>query len=283
MAINDELKRSAARASGPGGKQYHVRVGEGELAPYVLLPGDPGRVPMLGQYWDEYTEVASHREYRSATGRVGNAAIAACSTGIGGPSTEICVTELANVGCHTFLRVGTTGSIQEHIRCGDVIISTAAMRRDGPSEYYAPKEYPAVASYDVVMALVEACEKLGFNYHLGITCTVSSFYCGQGRPAFRNYGTRGQEGLITELQNLGITNFEMETGTLFTLASIYGLRAGTACVVIGDRVRDEWQPEGAEEKLGKLAASAIQKLHAWDKIRMEKGKRVLFPSLLKQD
>lgn len=267
----------------PQGKQYHIQVGSGELAPYVLLPGDPGRVPVLGRSWQEYKEVASHREFRSATGRVGNAPIAACSTGVGGPSTEICVTELANVGCHTFLRVGTTGSIQESIRCGDIIISAGAMRRDGPSDAYAPKEYPAIASHDVIMALVEACEALGFTYHLAITCTVPSFYCGQGRLGFSGFSAKGQQEMVRELQNLRIANFEMESATIMILASIYGLRAGAACVVIADRVRDEWNPEGgaAEERLGKLAALAVEKLFAWDQIRLEKNKKVFFPSLLK--
>src|SRR5689334_18488509 len=113
----------AAKADRPttaSGRQYHLHLSPGDMAPTVLLPGDPARVPVLAQAWDEAIEVADHREYRSMRGTYHGTPVSACSTGIGGPSTEIAVNELAQIGCTTFLRLGTTGGLQERIHCGDV-------------------------------------------------------------------------------------------------------------------------------------------------------------------
>jgi uridine phosphorylase len=83
--------------------------------------------------------------------------------------------------------VGTTGALQAEIECGDLIISTAAMRQDGTSQLYVDPTYPAGAHYAVTAALVEAAERLGVRYHVGVACSTGSWYCGQGRPGFGGY------------------------------------------------------------------------------------------------
>lgn len=261
-----------------GGKQYHLRVGPGDMASAVLLPGDPGRVPVLASAWDEAATVAEHREYRSMRGSYRGVPISACSTGIGGPSTEIALNELAEVGCDTFLRLGTTGGLQEPIRCGDVIISTGAIRWEGASLAYAPPEYPASASYELVLALIEACERLRLSYHLGVSASTASFYSGQSRPAFGGYeGMNGDR--VERLHAMGVTNFEMEAATVFTLSALLGLRAGAACVVIADRFRNEFRPEGADEVLASVGAEAIAVLARNDAAKAAAGKRWYYPSL----
>ncbi|HSL16015.1 MAG TPA: uridine phosphorylase, partial [Actinomycetota bacterium] len=67
--------------------QYHVKLSDGDVAPYVLLPGDPGRVPVVASHWDEAHEVARNREYVTYTGTYRGVAISCTSTGIGAPST----------------------------------------------------------------------------------------------------------------------------------------------------------------------------------------------------
>lgn len=92
---------------------------------------------------------------------------------------SIAVNEAASVGVHTFIRVGSTAAIQENIECGDLIFSSAAVRLDGTSNCYIMPEYPAVASFEVLQALIEAAESLGIkNYHVGITATTADFYAG---------------------------------------------------------------------------------------------------------
>jgi uridine phosphorylase len=270
--------REAERPVTSSGKQYHLHVAAGDLASIVLLPGDPGRVPVLASAWDTSEDVAHHREYRSMRGSYRGVPISACSTGIGGPSTEIALNELAAVGCDTFLRLGTTGGLQEDLRVGDVVISTASVRWDGSSDSYAPPAFPAVASYEVVLALVEACERLSMTYHLGISAATSSFYAGQSRPAFGDYiGVADDR--VQRLQAMGVLNFEMESATVFTLSSLFKLRGGAACLVVADRFRNEFRPEGADEVLARLGAEASVALAEMDEVKRRAGRHWYFPSL----
>ncbi len=263
------------------GLQYHLMVRPGDVAPYVLLPGDPGRVPEIAKYWDEARQVAIHREYNTYTGKYKGVPISATSTGIGGPSTAIAIEELLRVGAHTFIRVGTTGSIQRDVKVGDIIITYASVRLEGTSRQYVMIEYPAAASPEVVMALIEAAETLGVRYHVGITASTDSFYTGQGRPGFKGYMQSWMKNIIPDLQAARVLNFEMESATLFTLANIYGVRAGMVTAVVANRVTGEMVPGAGEEDAIKVANEAVRILYEWDELKKRTGKKYFYPSLLK--
>ncbi|MEM1775281.1 MAG: nucleoside phosphorylase, partial [Desulfurococcaceae archaeon] len=194
-----ERIKSASVPETDSGLQYHLMVKPGDVSKYVLLPGDPERVPIIAKYWDEYWHVATHREFVTYSGYYKGVFISATSTGIGAPSTAIAVEELARVGAEVFIRVGTTGALKKEIKVGDLIISTGAVRLEGTSKHYVIPEYPAVASYDVVLALIEAAETLGVRYHVGLTASSDSFYVGQERPGFKGYLPHHQKGLIEYL------------------------------------------------------------------------------------
>lgn len=163
------------------------------------------------------------------------------------------------VGAETFIRVGTTASIQKEVKLGDFIISTGAVRLDGASKDYVRPEYPAVAHYQVVNALIQAARKLKVRYHVGITATTDSFYCGQGRKGYKGYFPSFQKDLLKDLQKARVLNFEMEASCLFTLSSLLGKRAGAVCVVIVDRVRDKFKiTDEMEERAGKIATEAVR-------------------------
>jgi uridine phosphorylase len=186
--------------------------------------------------------------------------------------------ELAAIGCRSFIRLGTTGGLQEHIRSGDVVISTGSIRWDGATSSYAPPEYPASASYEVTLALIEACERLDLTYHLGVSASVGSFYAAQSRPAFGGY--QGLDsGRLQQLTDMGLLNFEMEAATIFTLCSLFGLRGGAACVVIADRFRNEFKSEGAETKLAQIGAVATVVLREMDEKKKATGHRWFVPSV----
>ncbi|OYT61045.1 MAG: uridine phosphorylase [Desulfurococcales archaeon ex4484_217_1] len=270
---------SAAVPQTEKGKQYHIHCKPGDVAPYVLLPGDPGRVYRIAKYWDEKREVAKHREYVTFTGKYRGAPISATSTGIGGPAAAIAVEELLRVGAHTFIRVGTTGAIQKFIGVGDLIITTAAVRLDGTSKQYVFTEYPAAASYEVVLALIEAAESLGVKYHVGISASTDSFYTGQGRPGFKGYMLSWMKNIISDLQRANVLNFEMESSTIFTLANIYGARAGSVCAAVANRVTDEFIVDAGVEDAIKVANEAVRILYGWDNIKTKKGKKYFYPSL----
>ena len=257
-----DKKVSATRPVTEDREQYHLEVKEGDVAKSVLIPGDPQRVERISSLWDSSREVAMHRQFVTHTGKYKGADISACSTGIGGPGTAIVIEELANVGADTFLRVGSCATLKEDIEIGDIIISTAAVRLDGTSKQYVRPEYPASASYEVVLAFVEAAETLGLTYHLGISASTDSFYLGQSRPGFGGYTQSMSETLIDDLTRANVANFEMEAATLFTLGNIFGFRTGAACAVYANRVRDEFEVKGESDviKCGNEAVKILAEL-----------------------
>jgi len=226
-------------------------------ATVAIVPGDPERVKRIAELMDSATFLASHREYTSYLAYIDGKAIVICSTGIGGPSTSIAVEELAQLGVRTFLRVGTTGAIQEHINPGDVIVTQAAVRLDGASLHFAPMEFPAVANFEVTSAMATACRELGVEPHIGITASSDTFYPGQERyDTVSGRVTRRFKGSMQEWQDLGVLNYEMESSTLFTMCAANGWRAGCVAGVIVNRTQQEI-PDEATMKKTEVNAIAI--------------------------
>ena len=273
------MTKISAKAPVVGGKQYHIACGPGDVAPYVLIPGDPERVGKIASLWDSSREVAYHREYHTMTGKYQGVPISCTSSGIGGPSLAIAVDELCRIDAHTFIRVGSTGGIQKGQKIGDLVISTGAVRLEGTSKDFVIPEYPAIANYEVVMALIQAAEELKVRYHVGITASTDTFYTGQGRPAYGDYFPRFKEHIFRDMQAARVQNFEMEAATLFTMASLFGKRAGAVCVIIANRVTNEFHIDDAMQKRAGLVASrTVAILSKWDKAKEVKHKRYLFGS-----
>ncbi len=225
--------------------QYHLQIDSGDIAPYVLLPGDPGRVATIAAFWDEAHHVATNREYVTYTGTYRGAPISCVSTGIGAPSTSIAMEELARCGATTFFRVGTCGTFLDHVANGDMAIFDSAVRLDGASHGYAPPEFPAVASHDVVAASVAAAEALGLAYHVGTTRSADTFYARHPRPgsSYNDFWQGWWRDHFEDLKRLNVVGAEMEASLIFVLARIWGLRAGGAAVVL-DNVLEVSGDEG---------------------------------------
>ncbi len=227
----------------PGEIMYHVGFAKEKLqgARIAVLPGDPGRVqPLAQQLGTDAVFIASHREYTSWLTHIAEEPVLVCSTGMGGPSVGICLEELARLGIDTVIRVGTTGTIQERINLGDVIIDKAAVRLDGTSRHYAPLEFPAVASFTVTSALAAAAAKCGAPYHVGISVSSDTFWPGQERyDSFTGYVPRCFQGSMREWQQLGALNYEMESSALFVTCQALGIKAGVICGVVAKRTKSE--------------------------------------------
>jgi uridine phosphorylase len=264
--MGDTNKALAPKARNEG--VYHLQLKPGDVPGYIILPGAPERTEIIAKNWDDPKVVASYREYKTVTGTYKGVFMGCTSTGIGGPSSEICLHELNVLGVHTAIRVGTTGCIVPNFDLGDLIIPVAAYRKDGTSSAYIAPEYPAYANTYVVMALMEACERLGFKYGLGLDYTVGSFYIGQGRPLDEdceaNYWPSFAENILPDLQTAGVTNIEMETSAQFVVGKLHGMRMGAILSVIANRIQDKWGDNGGEEKSCLAAAEAIKLLHEWD-------------------
>lgn len=221
-------------------RAYHLALNKRDLlgADTALLPGDPARVPAIASriskaFGTPSCLLASKREFTTHIAAIGGKNIVITSTGIGGPSTSIAVDELARLGITTFIRVGTTGAIQERIKNGDCVITTGAVRLDGASTHYAPIEYPAVAHIEVVCALINGARKAGVKYHAGVTASSDTFYPGEERTdSFMKYKLRRFRGATVELRMLNVLNYEMESSTLLTMTSAMGLRGGCVTGVV---------------------------------------------------
>ena len=208
-----------------GEKKYHIGLAKGDVGEYVLVPGDPGRTPMIAKYLDGAHEVAFSREYRTFTGSLDGVPVSTISSGMGGPSVAIAVEELNELGVHTFLRVGTCGAAQPEIKMGDLVIAIGSVRSEGTPNGYVPPEYPAIASLDVVNALVEASQKDGVPHHVGVIRSVDALYSDLMPDKMPRPHHLHEE--LDMWSRAGILSNDMETSTLFVVARIRKLRAGT--------------------------------------------------------
>ncbi|OZS65204.1 uridine phosphorylase [Proteus mirabilis] len=221
---------------------FHLGLTKNDLqgATLAIVPGDPKRVEKIAKLMDKPVHLASLREYTSWRGEIDGKAVIVCSTGIGGPSTSIAVEELAQLGIRTFLRIGTTGAIQEHINVGDILVTTAAVRLDGASLHFAPMEFPAVSDFECMNALYKAAKDNGSTVHVGVTASSDTFYPGQERyDTYTGRVVRRFKGSMKEWQEMGVMNYEMESATLLTMCASQGLRAGMVAGVIVNRTQQE--------------------------------------------
>jgi len=246
-------------------KKYHVGLAKGDVGEYVLVPGDPFRTPMVAKHLEGAREVAFSREYRTFTGGVDGVPVSTMSTGMGGPSVAIGVEELAELGVHTFLRVGTCGAAQPEIKMGDLVIAIGSVRSEGTPDGYVPKEYPAIASLEVVNALVDAASAAGVPYHVGVIRSVDALYS----DLMPERMPRPQH-LRDELDmwsRAGILSNDMETSTLFVVSRLRKLRAGTINLCVDELGAGEihhLDPSYMDRML-KVAVDAIRLLIARDK------------------
>ena len=212
-------------------KKYHVGLGPGDVGNYVLVPGDPFRTPLIAKHLENAHEVAFSREYRTFTGKVGDVPVSTMSTGMGGPSVAIGVEELKELGVHTLLRVGTCGALQAGIKMGDLVIAVGAVRSEGTPDGYVPKEYPAIASLDVVNALIEAAEAAHVPYHVGMMRSVDALYSDLVPDQMPRPDLRPELEMWTRA---GVLGNDMETSTLLIVSRVRGMRAGTVCLVVDE-------------------------------------------------
>ena len=245
-------------------KMYHIGLTKADLegAKYAILPGDPGRVPKIASMLDSAKPLTVSREYTSYLGELDGEKVLVISTGMGGPSTAICVEELKLVGIENLIRVGTSGGMQLNVNSGDLVIAQAAIRQEGTSKEYVPIEFPAVANIDLVNALRLSAYELGYPYHTGIVQCKDSFY-GQHSPE--------RMPVSYELENkwqawikAGCLASEMETAALYTVSQVLGLNAAAVLLVVWNQEQEnigiKQDNNFDTEKAIKVAIEAIRKL-----------------------
>jgi uridine phosphorylase len=217
--------------------EFHIRCDPKDIARYAFTPGSHARAKMIAAHFDDARLVSDSRGYLVYTGTVDGIPMTVSSTGMGGPTTAICLEELGHMGADTFIRVGSCGTLQEYVDCGDVIISTGIFRAGGTANNYLPLEFPAVPNFDVTTALVNAAKQLGLKTHVGLGSAGDAFYAPRD-PAMRDL-----------MAQSGIVSGEMESDTLFVIAAVRGWRAGAlfACDGTAAETKPEWCDEAFEQ------------------------------------
>ncbi len=235
----------------------HVKANPGDVAPYVLLPGDPNRATYVAEHFLEAP--VRYTDYRCMYGYTGHykgVRVSVQTTGMGCPSTAIVVEELAMLGAKVLIRIGTTGAIVPMLKPSDVVIAQAALPNDGTSRMYMGNDpHMPLPSYRVLQASVETAKELGLQYHTGTISSEDSFY------AYKN---------LDDLRLRGVLSIEMEASALFTVARLRNMEAGCLLAVsnqVGDteHVPDETLKRGVDDMV-RLALETIVKLDAEKKL-----------------
>jgi uridine phosphorylase len=265
-----------------GERQYHIGLGPGELAEYILLPGDPDRTARIAARLESIEVEQRHREFASVTGRYRDLRVSVVSTGIGADNVEITVAEiLAITDRPTFVRVGSCGALQAEVALGDLIVSTGAVRLEATTSYFVHDGYPAVADYEAVAALIEAGHRLGHRTHVGLTATAPGFFGAQGRP-IPQLPIRYPD-LAEDMARQRVMNFEMEASALMVLSTLAGCRAGVVCAVYAQRTTGAFvegaAKDQAESDCVETGLEALRILATMDRQKRDAGTDRWRPSL----
>lgn len=230
----NHFKEDESEMSSSEERMHHIQLREGEVGRYVLLPGDPGRCPLIASHFDDAEKIAENREFTSYSGYLLGEKVGVTSTGIGGPSTAIAIEELSKIGVDTFIRVGTSSGLQPQVQVGDLATICAAVREEGTSQLYMPLAFPAVADIDVTIALREGAKKFGFSHHTGISRSTDSYYgsvAPKRMPVHDELQSRRNAWI-----SAGVICSEMESAAVFIVSRVLKRRAGCILLIASSQV-----------------------------------------------
>jgi uridine phosphorylase len=258
------------------GSAFHIHMRPEELADNVILVGDPERVHIIAEHFDETESSHASREFVSVTGYRNGKRITALSHGIGPDNIDIVMTELdalANVDFKTreikpehrslnIIRIGTSGALHADIPLGSFILSHVSIGFDGVMNWYANRS--KIAMTDVEKAFKKHMhwpEKLPSPYFVkssqkmidllsdctikGATISAPGFYGPQGRVVRLPLA---MPNMLEDIESFRfgdyrITNFEMEGAPLAGFAAHLGHNATTVCCAIANRYLQSSNPD----------------------------------------
>ena len=261
------------------GSVFHLHLRPEELADNVILVGDPGRVDMIAEYFDEKEFRHQSREFVSVTGKYKGVRMTALSTGIGTDNIDIVMNELdvlVNVDFNTrqekeetrsleIVRIGTCGGLQPHTPIGTFLCSEKSIGFDGLLNFYAGRDEVCDLGFElafvrhmgwegnlcqphpyVINSDAELMERIAQDDMVrGVTIAAGGFYGPQGRTLRIPLADEHQNAKIESFRhgNHCITNYEMESSAVAGLARLLGHKATTVCMVIANRYAKEMNTE----------------------------------------
>ncbi|MDE5808903.1 MAG: nucleoside phosphorylase [Muribaculaceae bacterium] len=258
------------------GSVFHLHLRPEQLTDRIILVGDPGRVNMVAEFFDEKTFEVQSREFHTIGGTYKGKPIMCLSHGIGPDNIDIVINELdalANVDFKTrevkdqhrsltLVRIGTSGALQPELKLGTPVIAEKSIGFDGVLNYYAGRNEvtdldfekafvehtdwnPLWARPYVVDADAELVERIGRDDMVrGNTISAVGFYGPQGRELRLPLANPNLNKSIEEFRfgNRKITNYEMESAPLQGLGRLMGHKAMTVCSIIANRMNTDANP-----------------------------------------
>ena len=255
------------------GSIFHLHLKPEQIADNIILVGDPGRVELIGKLLTEIEYQVQNREFVSTTGKYNNQRITVVSTGIGTDNIDIVVNELdalANINLVTreinpvhrklnFVRIGTSGGLQDFLSVNSFVISQKAIGFDGLLNFYANRDAVSDLAFEeafrkhtdwgkqLTSPYVVNCSELLLNkIHrndtiAGVTISAPGFYGPQGRVLRLPLADAQLNEKIEsfEFEGQKITNFEMECSAIYGLSKLLGHEALTICLIIANRIRKD--------------------------------------------
>lgn len=234
----EEVRLRSANDPWLNGRPPHIPTDGRTLPSVCLLPGDPDRVSLASAVLDDFELVGEKREYRLGVGCFNGQRVAICSTGIGGPSTEIAIVELSRLGVTTFIRVGGMGAIPAGIAPGSITSVASTLRDGGTARFYAKGEDPIPAHTEVLDALAAAAATHGEILTPVTVMSCDSYYVGEGRSLPGLEQTAAER--LSDVVRRGADAMDMECETVFAVAKALGRRYGSILATHGNRATDEW-------------------------------------------
>ena len=205
----------------------HIAAKPGDFGKTVLMPGDPLRSKFIAENFLENPVLVNNvRGVHGYTGTYKGVKVSVMASGMGMPAIGIYSHELYNgYGVENIIRVGSAGSIQDHINLYDIVLGQGACTDSNwAAQYHLPGTFAPIADFTLLCEAVKACEAYGATYHVGNLNSSDVFYGDHvGVP----------EGLdsVYGLKKMGVMALEMEAAALYMNAARYGKRALAICTI----------------------------------------------------
>jgi uridine phosphorylase len=236
--------------------EHHLPCDPAQISRYIFCPGDQKRARKIASHFTDSQLVIENRGYVVFSGFYQDTFMTAIGTGMGGPAVAIALEELAHMGADTFIRVGSCGVFQDFQKPGDLIISNGTVRFGGTANAYLPLQYPAVPTFSMTRALVEAAEASGIQPTVGLGVASDAFYA----PDDQN--------IMTLWKKIGLVYIEMESDTLFTVGTYRGWR--TAALFTSDgtatEIKPAWGVEAYQRGEDMAVQAALDAMHSVAKV-----------------
>ena len=195
----------------------HISAKPGDFGKTVLMPGDPLRSKFIAENFLENPVLVNNvRGVQGYTGYYQGVKVSVMASGMGMPAIGIYSHELYNAyGVENIIRVGSAGSIQEHIDVYDLVLAKGACTDSNyANQFHLPSTFAPIASWELLKEAVAACEAAGAKYHVGNVNSSDVFYGD-------HEGIPEALGKIHNLKKMGVMALEMEAAALYMLSLIH--------------------------------------------------------------